>query len=645
MKPTLLVLLALACICVNAQRPLPVVPEVTVADLQLKDCDFEKGAPAMKLFDIQQAKLELWGNEPRITTEKRVRIKIFNDKGMKYANISIPYYAHRRQTKMEDISGVIYNLDSSGHIVTQKLEKDQIFKSQEQKNVKSLKFTFKDVRPGSIIEFRYKKVEKQTYSFDTWTYQTRIPSSLSVEELVDAPIANVKYNVVAATRLDTSVTNFTHHNEFLTQYLFVAKNTPSFRDEPFMSSEKDNLQRVEFSVNPVGFGFFSFSSLRYSDEWSKMNRALYGAPFFGQQFAREIPGAKAIIDSAKKLATIDAKVKFIYDTVRRLIKWDETRSIGSDNLDEVWTNRSGNNAEINLTILNLLRKSGVTCDAMLSSTRDNGMPNMKFANPRQFNTVYILVVDSLTTYILDGTVKYTSYKVFPYNSLNRDCFIIDSLKGNWVNVHDSRMLDKQQLSYKTMIDSSGNISGDAYLLQYDYAKEITLTAREEKAENGDKEDDKPADLVIENVSEENANDLLQPLATKFKFHEPVKHSGNLYYFNPVSITPIRNNPFILESRNTDVDFGCNQSFSINMYLELPKNMMIESLPKSILLRDPDSTIILRRICGIDNNNISFRVTMDILQSTFTKEEYPVLREFYKKAYTFLDEQIVMKKNE
>jgi hypothetical protein len=203
------------------------------------------------------------------------------------------------------------------------------------------------------------------------------------------------------------------------------------------------------------------------------------------------------------------------------------------------------------------------------------------------------------------------------------------------------------LSYKTTIDSNDNITGDAYVLQYDYAKEITLTERDEKAESDDKDndDEKPSDLIIENVTEENAHDLLQPLATRFKFHEPVKHSGNLYYFNPVSITPIRNNPFLLESRNSDIDFGCNQSFAINMYFEMPKGMSVESLPKNILLRNEDSTIVLRRIGSVDEKSISFRLTMDILQSTFTRDEYPILREFYKKAYTYLDEQIVLKKNE
>src|SRR5437660_1613994 len=114
MKPTLTLLLALACICAKAQNPLPAIQNVTIADLQLKDCDFEKGAPAMKLFDIQQVKLDLWNGDARITTEKKVRIKIFNEKGIKYANVTIPYFAHRRQTKMEDISGIIYNLDSVG---------------------------------------------------------------------------------------------------------------------------------------------------------------------------------------------------------------------------------------------------------------------------------------------------------------------------------------------------------------------------------------------------------------------------------------------------------------------------------------------------------------------------------------------------
>ena len=126
------ILILLACIffCTMVsfgQRKLPDFGQADTTELSLKSCHFEPDANAMKLFDVQETEYEPSPFGGKIKTQKRVRIKIFNEKGFSKATISIPYYSNRKNTKIETLRGVIFNADLFGKITMQKLEEADFF--------------------------------------------------------------------------------------------------------------------------------------------------------------------------------------------------------------------------------------------------------------------------------------------------------------------------------------------------------------------------------------------------------------------------------------------------------------------------------------------------------------------------------------
>src|SRR5438034_4440469 len=57
------------------------VPEfgkVDISELQMKECNFEKGASAMNLLQYETVEFQLSEYSYKIKTETRIRIKIFN---------------------------------------------------------------------------------------------------------------------------------------------------------------------------------------------------------------------------------------------------------------------------------------------------------------------------------------------------------------------------------------------------------------------------------------------------------------------------------------------------------------------------------------------------------------------------------------
>ena len=73
----------------TAQRKLPPPGQVTQEEIMQQSCSFDPEANALKLFDTQEIEIENDGESFWLETRKRVRIKIFNEKGYTHASVEI----------------------------------------------------------------------------------------------------------------------------------------------------------------------------------------------------------------------------------------------------------------------------------------------------------------------------------------------------------------------------------------------------------------------------------------------------------------------------------------------------------------------------------------------------------------------------
>ena len=372
--------------------------------------------------------------------------------------------------------------------------------------------------------------------------------------------------------------------------------------------------------------------------------------FFGSQITTPIPGTEPIIDSAQKISNKAGKVNLIYQAVKRNVTWDENQSFYPDDLREVWKTKSGNSAEINLTILNLLRKSGVYCYPVLVSTRGNGKPDPDFISLGQFDGVDVLILDSASFYMLDGTQKYISYKTTPYNILNRDVFLIDTFDHKWVNITDDRPLMKSNITVKADLTGSAELKGEANISFFDHTKASKLEDQNRKKTDEEKEEEDKEfiqkdflDLIIDSLKEENAEDELLPLIHKFNFTYKLSSTDKYLFLDPFFLSSFRKNPFIDSIRRTDIDMGSNQSYTMHLHLTIHSDFTIEELPRNILIRSIDSSMLFKREVLRQGNVLVFRNSFDINRTMYSKEEYPGIKEYFKRIYGVISDRIVLKK--
>src|SRR5579872_2869161 len=123
--------------------------KVNQADLDLKQCDFEKDANAEVLFETGNVYYSDDLNS--IMNDIHVRIKIFNDNGKSEADVHIKYLSNSHFEYITGLQAETINLVDGKQEIT-KLDKKQIFTKAVDKQWSEITFTFPNVKAGSIIE-------------------------------------------------------------------------------------------------------------------------------------------------------------------------------------------------------------------------------------------------------------------------------------------------------------------------------------------------------------------------------------------------------------------------------------------------------------------------------------------------------------
>jgi hypothetical protein len=591
-----------------------------MADLEMKDCDFEKGARAEILFDKGG-----YGNGHIF---RHLRTKIFTDAGVNKGDVKLTYFGDN----ITDFKAETINL-VDGKIVYIPVDKKQVYTQKIDHFRSSLVFAFPDVKPGSIIEYEF-----GTESGPDWAFQSDIPTRYS-EINADFP-ADIEFNYIS----HISHPFLKNIGESYSRYQDkVLTNIHSLPDEPYMGARKDNLERMEFLGT-----FYRVQS------WQKIGELLLEFDEFGKQLSWNLTGEDLILQQAKALPSRDEKISFIFNAVKNNMKWNGVTTFGtSDGTVRAWDKKTGNSAEINFALYDLLHKAGIDAYPMLTSTKEHGKLNPFFATLFAFNNVEVYIPsDTASNYlkdiVLDATNKYNQYNIIPKDNLNTFGVVINKK----TNKHKTVFMEDtdpeiQSVNLNVEIKPDGKMVGNAVINCNSYYKidEVTKykTDGEEKfigylADNNNS-------LKIQSLKIENTDVDTLPLVKTVNFTLDLGDADNNYiYFNPnLFITP-RSNPFLSETRYTDIDFLCPERTLISGTFKLPAGYKVDAMPKSTALTMPDKGIIFRRIINQDDTGISIRYTIVFNKTLYSKDDYPYLRDFYKQLYEMLNEQIVLKKS-
>ncbi|MCQ2252195.1 MAG: hypothetical protein MJZ61_01965 [Bacteroidales bacterium] len=183
-----------------------------------------------------------------------------------------------------------------------------------------------------------------------------------------------------------------------------------------------------------------------SRDWERLHKRMWKDPDFWKPILKSVT-IPAELDNLRDDMDVEPDtmrvVNQVYGYVQKNISWDSTFSnhLGS-NPETILKKQSGSSADINLTLVALLRRFGVEAFPAMAATRDYGEMDTSYANVIQFNTVLACVrLNAYTSdgqevfLLLDATSDLPAGQLPDYDK-NGMCWTVPTVPGPFLEIMD-----------------------------------------------------------------------------------------------------------------------------------------------------------------------------------------------------------------
>lgn len=334
--------------------------------------DQEEYPDAGAVVLLDEGRMEIGGSAPIgfSVFERHRIIKIFNTRGHRYANVSIPYNSQsqvdRIQARTISAEGDITVLDEKD-IYDVTFYPNFIFYSDQRAKI----FTIPAVANGSIIEFRYRlNVWSRTF-WHAWRFQDDVPTVLSRFTLVEPSEWKVNYRIY---RIDIESGIEKAPAGFKSVYTWEAQNIPALKTEFGMPPRNKTTARL--ALAPVWIQTWEDVTKWYHDLSEPQTKA-------GYQIKKLASTLTVGTNNNKE------KLKIIYEWVRDRIRYIAVEiGIGGYKphaAEKVLVNRYGDCKDMTTLLCSIAHEAGINVYPVLISTLQNGLPDTSLPSQLHFN--------------------------------------------------------------------------------------------------------------------------------------------------------------------------------------------------------------------------------------------------------------------
>lgn len=667
LKLSIAILLASLCVKVSGQD-IPKFGKIPNATIEMEVYQKDSSAEAVILFDVGNIEFLYNKNTGWQTVfKRRTAIKVFTKAGYDWADQEVStFHSNDGDEVLTGLKGMTYNLES-GKVVKSKLDKSAKYSEKTSKYWNTDKFTMPDVKEGSVIEFSYQITSEFYFNLRSWEFQHAIPiiyseyttqipeyynyrkltqgyyqfsSNEETEENRNFQITNISRegNIVSKSTATTSTINYQ-----LKKQKLVAENLPAMKTEVYVTSVSNYIMKIDYELQSTNF---PSGSKDYRNSWESLNKQFAENQFFGGLISRDgfiKDDLVGIIDASEEALVRSSQV---YELVRSKMNWNGINSTyANTNLRQAYNANSGNSADINLILTAALKSCGVNAYPVLISTRNNGLIRENFPISKQFNYVISAIEIDGKIALLDATEKDIPFGYLPTKCLNGKGWAVVESGGKWID-----LLPKKGYRSTTEMDlifAGEDLEGKLKISKESYAsfsdRQKILSDGEEKYVEDFSSNNE--EWEITSFSFENADNPYEPFVESYdlKVSNAIEEAGDLYFFNPLLIGQMKENPFKIEKRDYPVDFTCPRYSASVIKYTLPDGYVVEESPATKTLSLPNKKGRFIYSVTVSDNTISVTSVVDIKKHLFVPEEYLYLKEFFSQVVEKHAEQIVIKK--
>jgi len=499
-----------------------------------------------------------------VKTEVHERLKLYNKDGFENATKKVRLYSQGGNDEKFSIKAYTYNLEG-GKIQKSKLEKSGIFNEEITKNWNSKNFTLPNLKDGSIVEWKYSITSPYRTSIEDVICQYNIPiKNLDVKIQIPEyfqfkylpsryyPIkvstsqVQKQYSIASTIRRKSTVQGGsnnepvlkTEYNKVLVKeniYSAKAEFIPALIDEPYVNNINNYRANINFEIEAIRpeNGIPKF----YNTTWDDVSKTIYQNEYFGVQMKKSNHFKDDLASITTDSKSQNEQMLKIFEFVKSKIKWNNINSLytSTEGIKKAYKENIGNVAEINLTLISMLKEAGINASPVLVSTRSHGVP--LFPTKNGYNYVIAGVETQNEVILLDATEMYSAPNILPLRALNWEGRLIrDNGSSTTVSLYPSEY-NTQKIKLSTKLDSEGTIAG---MMMTTYTNLNALHYRDNYASLA--EDDliskieaKNNDIEIENFRLNNKTEISKPIVEMVKFtkENQVDIIGDKMYISPL----------------------------------------------------------------------------------------------------------------
>ena len=614
--------------------------KISKAEKAIKGTELDPDANAVILCDFGE--IDFRGNSVEII--RHTRIKILNKKGVDEANIVLPYFFKDNNERIYKVKAQTINISNDGELEKIKIQKDDIYTIDASENWKEKRFTFPNVKVGSIIEYQYYKKSESVVSLEEWTFQNSLPTLKS------------QLNVLIGGDLDYKIVY--NGNRLIKKYgskntnSWSLENSPPLKEEPYCPNPEDYVESIRFQL--AGYKRYSAGGSEYVQlmtSWEKLAKDILNQQKFKDILNRKRIANKLLLQIIDENDEPLEKIKKIYSFVQNEIEWNgKYRLFPKEKFSTIMERKRGNSAEINLCLVRLLKSAGLHANPLVISTKGNGMITKAYPLYNQFNHVLAQVKIGEEDLLMNAISKFRPYNLLGKNDLKAEGFLLNKSESRWVKI-------KYPLKTRTVIVNNLKFENDKMKFKTSYVffeHEAIDYRRKFHEEKGKKSFitthlRKPIDeeeMTLDSFTVKNPHDLGKPFSVICHFSRTLEDGleSDIIYLNPFIKKHLDKNPFVNPIRYLPVDFILPSSEKFIYNLFIPEGFELAEIPNSIKFSTESKKISYTyAFSQASGRNIQLSSTYKVYSPLIYPGEYGDLRELFNKMMGLQATQLVLKR--
>lgn len=611
------------------------INKISVDDF--KELKYQKDTSAIAVVDynIGNTYFESVGNNHRMVTITKTRIKILKKEGFEYATVKTPLYKDASSREILSVSDAYtYNL-VNGKVEKTKLKSDGEFNEKIQGNHFLNTFTMPNVKEGSIIEFTTKLTSPYFTYIPEWVFQYDIPVIYS-EYSLRFPQSLIFYKYIKGTE---KVVQATVGDE----YYYSAKDLPALKNEGFVN----NINNYRTSVIHTFSGYRDKTNTTklVAGTWDDVVKNINENDKFGNQL-KSLSFLEYFVPSivGDKINPEDKTIAII-NYVKKNYTWNKELGIyTTQSIKETFKSKTGSSADINMLTIAMLKVANVKAYPVLLATRGKGISYMPSQNA--FNNVIIGVEFPKKDVLYDASDKLTNNEILPIHNLNWMGRLVRDNGTSRDVLLEPKVKSKFVISANFKLDLNGSLNGT---IRKNYSN---YEAYEFRVENQNKSKEEIIDNIktlykveVEDYSVNNLENLDENVEEFYKINREAGFDliGDKIYLQPLSIFSIKSNPFKAETRSYPIDFLYPLERAYTIYYNIPEGYKVDYLPTNKKIIAGNNTVILKTVFSSNDKMVQLRFNFEYTKAFVDANEYVDIKQAFEELVKFCDEKIVLKK--